>query len=64
MDPFEPLCSKRCRSLIGCFEVGEVALTRSELMFEAMEKVRLIRERLKPSQSNQNSYSDERRREL
>ncbi len=35
------------------FEVGEVTLIRPELVHEAMEKVRLIRERLKMAQSRQ-----------
>ena len=35
-----------------------------DLVFEAMEKVRLIRERLKSAQSRQKSYSDNKRKDL
>ncbi|WMV25656.1 hypothetical protein MTR67_019041 [Solanum verrucosum] len=62
MDPFEALYGRRCRSPIGWFEVGEVALIKLELVHEAMEKVRLIRERLRTTQSRQKSYADVRRR--
>ncbi|WMV18612.1 hypothetical protein MTR67_011997 [Solanum verrucosum] len=62
--PFEALYGRRCRSPTGWFEVGEVTLIGPELVHEAMEKVRLIRERLKMSQSLQKSYADVRRRDL
>ncbi|WMV45656.1 hypothetical protein MTR67_039041 [Solanum verrucosum] len=48
----------------GWFEVGEVALIGPELVHEVMEKVHLIRERLKTAQSRQKSYADVRRRDL
>lgn len=51
MTPFEALCGKRCRSLFDWFEVGEIALISSELVYEAIEKVWLIRERLRMTQS-------------
>ncbi|WMV42180.1 hypothetical protein MTR67_035565 [Solanum verrucosum] len=43
--PFEALYRRRCRSLVGWFEVGEFALIGPELVYEAIEKVQLIRER-------------------
>ncbi|WMV57916.1 hypothetical protein MTR67_051301 [Solanum verrucosum] len=64
MAPFETLYGRRCRSPIGWFEVGEVSLIGTELVHEAMEKDRLIRERLRTAQSRQNSYDDVRRRDL
>ena len=51
MAHFEALYGRKCRSPIGWFEVGEIALIGPDLVFEAMEKVRLIRERLKSAQS-------------
>ncbi|WMV24300.1 hypothetical protein MTR67_017685 [Solanum verrucosum] len=48
----------------GWFEVGEVALIGPELVHQAIEKVRLIRQRLKTAQSRQKSYDDVRRRDL
>ncbi|WMV24807.1 hypothetical protein MTR67_018192 [Solanum verrucosum] len=48
----------------GWFEVGEVALIGPKLVYEAIEKAQLIRERLKMTQSRQKSYADVRRRDL
>lgn len=61
MDPFESLYGRRCISLIGWFEVGKVVLIGPELVYKAIEKVRLIREMLRMAQSRQNSYVDVRR---
>ncbi|XP_055835151.1 uncharacterized protein LOC129903625 [Solanum dulcamara] len=41
-----------------------MALTDPNLVIDAMEKVRLIRERFKMAQSHQKSYSDVRKRDL
>ena len=54
----------RCRSLVGWFDVGEATLIGTDSVLYAMEKVQLIRDRLKTSQSRQKSYADVRRREL
>ena len=50
--------------MVGSFEVGEVALIGPYSVLYAMEKVQLIRDRLKITQSHQKSYVDVRRREL
>ncbi|WMV38214.1 hypothetical protein MTR67_031599 [Solanum verrucosum] len=39
MAPFEDIYDRRCKSLIGWFEVGEVDLIGPELVHEAMENV-------------------------
>ena len=44
--------------------MGEAAVIRPDAVFEAIEKVKLIRERLKTSQSHQKSYANVRRRDL
>ena len=64
MAPYEALYGRRCRSLVGLFEVGETALIALYLVLYAMEKVQLIRDILKTTQSRQKSYADVRRREL
>ena len=64
MAPYEALYRRRCRSHVGWFEVGEVALIGPDSVLYAMEKVQLIRDRLKTAQSRQKSYADVRRREL
>ncbi|WMV08460.1 hypothetical protein MTR67_001845 [Solanum verrucosum] len=47
MTLFEALYGRRCRSQIGWFEVGEVALIGPKSIHEAMEKLQLIRDRLR-----------------
>ena len=64
MAPYEALYGSKCRSLVGWFEVGEAALIGTDLVLYAMEKVQLIRYRLKTTQSHQKSYAGVRRREL
>lgn len=64
MAPFEALYGRRCRSAASWFEVGEIALIGPESVYEAIEKVRPIRERYKMTQSRQKSYADVRRRDL
>ena len=51
MAPYEALYGRRCRSPIGWSEVGEAALIGSNSVLYAMEKVQLIRDRLKAAQS-------------
>ncbi|XP_070004699.1 uncharacterized protein [Nicotiana sylvestris] len=64
MASFEALYGRRYRSPIGWFEVGEAELIGPDLVYQAMEKVKLIKERLKTAQSHQNSYLDVRHRDL
>ncbi|WMV40704.1 hypothetical protein MTR67_034089 [Solanum verrucosum] len=64
MGPYEALYGRRCRSPIGWFEVGEVGLIGPDLVHQAMEKVKVIPERLKTAHSRQNSYTNVRRRPL
>ena len=49
---------------MGLFEVGEADLIEPDTILCAMEKVQLIRGRLKTSQSGQKSYADVRRKKL
>ena len=64
MAPYEALYRRRCRSSVGWFEVGKAALIGTDSMLYAIEKVQLIRDRLKTAQSHQKSYAGLRRREL
>ncbi|XP_070036773.1 uncharacterized protein [Nicotiana tomentosiformis] len=64
MAPYKALYGRKCRSPIGWFEVGEAELLGPNLVQQAMEKVKLIRNRLRTAQSRQNSYADVRRRDL
>ena len=64
MVPYEALYGCRCRFPIGWFEVGETTLIGPDSVLYAMDKVQLIRDRLKTTQSRQKSYADVRRSEL
>ena len=44
MAPFEALYERICRSPIGWYKVGETHLYRPNLVHQAMEKVKIIRE--------------------
>ncbi|XP_009786585.1 uncharacterized protein [Nicotiana sylvestris] len=61
---FEVLYGRRCRSPIGWFEIGKAELIGPDLVHRAVDKVKIIKERLKTAQSRQKSYSDVRRRDL
>ncbi|XP_070015226.1 uncharacterized protein [Nicotiana sylvestris] len=64
MAPYDALYGQRCRSPVCWFEPAEVPLISPEFVCVALEKVLLIRERLKAAQSRQKSYSDKRHRDL
>ncbi|CAN4093458.1 unnamed protein product [Withania somnifera] len=64
MAPYEALYGRKCRSPIGWFEVGETVLLGPDLVQQAMEKVKVIQQRLKTAQSRHKSYADARRRGL
>jgi len=46
MTPFEVLYGRRCRSPVGWFEVGESSILGLDLIYEVLEKFRVIRDRL------------------
>ncbi|XP_070036871.1 uncharacterized protein [Nicotiana tomentosiformis] len=54
--PFEAMYGRRCKSPIGWFEVGEAELIGPDLVHQAMEKVKIIKEWLKTAQSRHKSY--------
>ena len=64
MAPYEALYGSKCRSPIGWFEKGETTLFGPDLVHQAMEKVKVIQQRLETAQSRHKSYADVRRRGL
>jgi hypothetical protein len=64
MSPFEALYGRKCQTPLMWSNIGEKTLEGSAFIKEAEEKVALIRKRLIEAQSQQNSYTDNRRREL
>ncbi|XP_038983707.1 uncharacterized protein LOC120111218 [Phoenix dactylifera] len=64
MAPYEALYGRKCRSPICWDDVGERKIMGPEIVQQTVEKIQLIRERLRIAQSRQKSYADNRRREL
>ena len=60
MAPFESLYGRRCRSPICWDEVGERKLIGPEIMQITIDKIQLIREQLKATQSRQKSHADKK----
>jgi hypothetical protein len=64
MSPFEALYGRKCRTPLYWDQTGERQFSGLEIIQEAEEQVRLIRENLRTAQSRQKSYVDTRRRLL
>ena len=64
MVPYEALYGRKCRTPICWNEVGERKLSSEELIIVSIEKIQIVRERLKVTQDRQKSYADTRRRDL
>jgi hypothetical protein len=64
MSPFEALYGRKCRTPLYWVQTGERQFFGPEIIQEAEEQVRLIRENLRTAQSRQKSYADNRRRQL
>ncbi|XP_058741055.1 uncharacterized protein LOC131613397 [Vicia villosa] len=58
------LYGRRCRTTLCWHESGESVVLGPEIVRETTEKVKLIREKMKTSQSRQKSYYDKRRKYL
>ncbi|XP_070015660.1 uncharacterized protein [Nicotiana sylvestris] len=54
----EALYGRQCRSPVGWFEQGEARLLSTDLVQDALEKVKVIKDRLRTAQSRQKSYTD------
>ena len=64
MAPFEALYGRKCRTLLFWNQMGEIQVFGPEVLRDAKEQVRMIRDNLRVAQSRQKSYADTRRREL
>jgi hypothetical protein len=64
MYPFEALYGRRCRTPINWSESGERPFFGPDLVKDAEDQVKIIRENLRIAQSRQKLYADRRRREL
>ena len=64
MTPFEGLYDRRCQSPVCWDDIGERKILGPELVQLTVQKIALIKERLKTTQRRQKSYADNRRRDL
>ncbi|GJY30729.1 putative reverse transcriptase domain-containing protein [Tanacetum coccineum] len=62
--PFEALYGKKCRSPVLWAKIGESSLIGPELVQETIDKVVLIKEKLKAARDRQKSYADNTRKPL
>ncbi|GJV48554.1 putative reverse transcriptase domain-containing protein [Tanacetum coccineum] len=59
--PFEALYDRKCRSPVCWAEVGDVQLTRPEIILETTKKIVQIRQRLQAARDRQRSYANVRK---
>jgi hypothetical protein len=64
MSPFEALYGRKCRTPLYWDQTRGRQFFGPELIQEAEEQVRIIRENLRVAQTRQKSYADNRRRPL
>jgi transposase InsO family protein len=64
MSPFQALYGRNCRTSLHWDQPDERQVFGPDILLEAEENIRMIRENLKTAQSGQQSYIDTQRREL
>ncbi|GAU47917.1 hypothetical protein TSUD_404700 [Trifolium subterraneum] len=64
MAPFEALYGRRCRTPLCWYESGENVVLGPDIVQETTEKIRMIQEKMKASQSRQKSYYDKKRKDV
>ncbi|XP_070010683.1 uncharacterized protein [Nicotiana sylvestris] len=64
MAPYEALYGRRRRSPVGWFEPGEARLLGTDLVQDALDKVKIIHDRLCTTQFKQKSYVDSKVRDV
>ncbi|XP_070047021.1 uncharacterized protein [Nicotiana tomentosiformis] len=64
MAPYEALYGRRCQSPVGWFEPDEARLLGTDLVQDALDKVKVIQDRLCTAQSRQKRYADRKFRDV
>ena len=64
MSPYEAFHGKQCRTPLCWNETGERKLLGPEIVQTTMDKVNVIRARLKAAQDRQKIYEDKHRKDL
>ncbi|WVZ76440.1 hypothetical protein U9M48_024416 [Paspalum notatum var. saurae] len=62
--PFEALYGRRCRTPLFWNQTGEKQVFGADLIRDAEQQIKIVRENLRVAQSRQKSYADVRRRDL
>ncbi|WVZ89998.1 hypothetical protein U9M48_036336 [Paspalum notatum var. saurae] len=62
--PFEALYGRRCRTPLFWNQVGEKQVFGPDLIKDAEQQIKMVRENLRVAQSRQKSYADVQRRDL
>jgi len=62
--PFEALYGRKCRTPLFWNQTGEKQVFGPDIIKDAEEQVKIVRENLRVAQSRQKSYADKRRRDL
>ncbi|WVZ97347.1 hypothetical protein U9M48_042894 [Paspalum notatum var. saurae] len=62
--PFEALYGRRCRTPLFWNQTGEKQVFGPDLIGDAEQQIKMVRENLRVAQSRQKSYADVRRRDL
>jgi len=63
-ESLQALYGRRCRTPLCWFESGESVLLGPDVVLETTEKVKMIQEKMKASQTRQKSYHDKRRKDI
>jgi hypothetical protein len=62
MSPFQALYGRNCRTPLHWDLLSERQVFGLDILLEAEENIRMVRENLKTTQSRQRSYADTRRK--
>jgi hypothetical protein len=63
-EPSFVFCGRNCQTSLHWDQPGERQVFSLDILLEAEENIRMVRENLKIAQSRQRSYADTRKREL
>jgi len=64
MAPYEALYGRKCRTPLCWFETSENLVLDPDMIQQTTEKIKMIRNKLRATQSRQKSYADKKRRPL
>ena len=61
MTPYEELYGRKCRTPLCWFETGENLVLDPNMIQQTTEKIKMIRDKMRATQSRQKSYADKKR---